>query len=302
MAPASVRILRPRQWLKNAVVLAPIVFAHKLNQPASVAKALVAFLGFCALASAVYVFNDLVDLERDKKHPLKCRRPLPSGELSPAVAKLLGVICAVVGLAMCAALNWETLSVGVGYTLLVVAYSLVFKKIVVLDVMVLAMGFVFRAAAGATAISSEVSPWLIVCTLLLAMFVALGKRRHELGLLEEGAADHRPSLQEYTPYLLDQMIAIISASTIMAYSLYTMSKRVKIALSPQPGDFLGPIDRQYLMGLTIPFVLYGLFRYLYLIHRRDLGGSPEKVLFLDFPLLISVVLWMLATVGVFYLR
>ena len=302
MAPASLRIMRPRQWLKNAVVLAPIVFAHKLNQPLLVVKAVVAFLGFCALSSAVYVFNDLVDLERDKKHPLKCHRPLPSGELSQGAAKVLGIVCAAVGLGACLCLNWETFAVGLGYAILVVAYSLVFKKIVVLDVMVLATGFVFRAAAGATAISAEVSPWLIVCTLLLAMFVALGKRRHELGLLEEAASDHRPSLQEYTPYLLDQMIAIVSASTIMAYSLYTMSKRVKLALSHEPGHFLGPIDRQYLMGLTIPFVLYGLFRYLYLIHRRDFGGSPEKALFLDLPLLVSVVLWMLATVGVFYLR
>lgn len=292
--------MRPAQWLKNAVVLAPLVFAQKLNHVQLSVKAITAFLGFCALSSAVYVLNDIIDIERDRNHPTKCRRPLPSGELSVGAASLLAFGCAAVGSVLCACLGYETFAVGLAYALLVSSYSLIFKKIVVLDVMVLAMGFVLRAIAGATAIEVEVSPWLVVCTLLLAMFIALGKRRHELLLLDEDAASHRLSLRDYTPHLLDQMIAIVSASTIMAYSLYTMSKGVKSALYFEAGSFLGPIDRQHLMALTIPFVLYGIFRYLYLIHRRDFGGSPEKALFLDLPLLTCVILWMLTAAAVFW--
>jgi len=294
------RILRPRQWLKNAVVLAALVFAQRMSDPVAVGRALLMFGAFCLLSGAVYVVNDLVDVERDRSHPVKRSRPLPAGLISPGQAALLAAVCAVLGLALCAMLNVESLAVGLSYLILVVAYSLIFKKIVVLDVMVLAMGFVLRAVAGACAIDAEVSPWLIVCTLLLAMFIALGKRRHELQLLEGEASSHRPILQEYSAHLLDQMIAIVSASTIMAYSLYTMSKRIKFALCSDPDSFVGPIARQHLMGLTIPFVLYGLFRYLYLIYRKDFGGAPEKALFEDLPLLVAVLLWMATAAAVLY--
>ena len=300
MLSPIIRILRPRQWLKNAVVLAPLVFAQKLGDAIAISKAIGAFSAFCVLSSAVYVFNDLAAVERDRNHTIKCRRPLPSGELSKGAAWALGVVLVMMGSIGAWCLSMEMLAVSLSYVVLVVAYSLFFKKIVVLDVMVLALGFVLRAVAGAVAINADVSPWLVVCTLLLAMFIALGKRRHEFDLLDAGAAEHRPVLGDYTPHLLDQMIAIICASTIMAYSLYTMSKRVKQALCPVTGQMVGPLDRQHLMAVTIPFVLYGLFRYLYLIHRRDLGGAPEKVLFLDVPLLIAVLLWMLAAAWALY--
>ncbi len=298
--PAVIRILRPRQWLKNALVFAPLVFAHRLSDPAAIVRSAAAFAAFCALSSAVYVFNDLADIERDRAHPVKRRRPLPSGELRVTTAWGLAAALCAGGIAAAWAISAETLMVAAAYVVLVVAYSLFFKRIVVLDVMVLAVGFVLRALAGAVAIRVEASPWLAVCTLLLAMFIALGKRRHELVVLEEHASEHRPSLGEYTPELLDQMIAIVSASTIMAYSLYTMNKHLKQALCPDPNAFLGPIRRQHLMAVTIPFVLYGMFRYLYLIHRKDFGGAPEKALFLDTPLLISVLLWVLAAVWALY--
>ena len=301
MVTAVVRIMRPTQWLKNAVVLAPLVFSQKFTNVQLSIRAITALLGFCALSSAVYVVNDIVDIERDRNHPVKCRRPLPSGELSIGVAGLLALVCAATGSVLCACLGYETFAVGLAYALLVSSYSLIFKKMVVLDVMVLATGFVLRAVAGATAIQVEVSPWLAVCTVLLAMFIALGKRRHELLLLDDDAASHRVSLREYTPHLLDQMIAIVSASTIMAYSLYTMSKDLKDALCPMRDQYLGGvINRRHLMALTIPYVLYGIFRYLYLIHRRDFGGSPEKALFLDLPLLTCVILWLLTAAAVFW--
>ncbi len=297
---SSIRIMRPRQWLKNALVFAPLVFAQKLGDTMALAQAVGVFSAFCALSSAVYIFNDLADIERDRSHPLKRNRPLPSGEMSKPAAWALGLVLAALGLGGAWWLSIETLRVAASYVVLVLAYSMFFKRIVVLDVMVLAVGFVLRAIAGAVAINVEVSPWLAVCTLLLAMFIALGKRRHELVLLADHASEHRPALGEYTPELLDQMIAIISAATIMAYSLYTMSKGLKAALSPDPNAFWGPIRRQHLMAVTIPFVLYGLFRYLYLIHRKDLGGAPERVLFLDVPLLISVLLWILSAAWALY--
>lgn len=290
MIRALIGLLRPRQWTKNLVIFAPLIFAQKFGDSALILKTFVAFASFCLLSGGVYAFNDVLDLEKDKRHPEKKYRPLPSGRLSVPAAVLASMAATLAGLALAASLNRETVVVALSYTALIAAYSIALKKLVVLDVLVLSVGFLLRAVAGACAIRVEVSPWLMMCTILLALFLALGKRRHELVLLAEEAGNHRASLSEYSAGLLDQMISIVASLTVMAYFLYTMSKGMKDRLSRIAAP-LGPIDPQYLMGLTIPFVLYGIFRYLYLIHRKEMGGSPEKVLFLDKPLLAAVVLW-----------
>jgi len=285
-----IHLIRPRQWTKNGLVFAPLIFSQNFTHWPFVLRAFVAFVGFCFISSAVYVLNDLCDIERDRAHPEKRRRPLPSGQVSVRAAVLLLLACFAVGSALALAVNIETAAVMWSYAGLVALYSVFFKNVVVLDILILAAGFVLRATAGACAIRVEVSPWLFVCTILLASFLALGKRRQEIVMLEEAAGEHRAILSEYTPYLLDQMIAIIASATIMAYSLYTMSKGMKAKMN-MIGHSFGPIDPQYMMGLTVPYVLYGMLRYLYLIHRKDLGGSPERVLFADRPLLLAVVLW-----------
>ncbi|MBM4045683.1 MAG: decaprenyl-phosphate phosphoribosyltransferase [Planctomycetes bacterium] len=297
MMKALIGLLRPKQWTKNLVVFAPLIFAQKFGDSALVLKTLAAFASFCLLSGGVYAFNDVLDLEKDKRHPEKKHRPLPSGRLSVPAAVLASLVATLAGLALAVSLNRETGVVALSYTALTAAYSIALKKFVVLDVLVLSVGFLLRAVAGACAIRVEVSPWLMMCTILLALFLALGKRRHELVLLAEDAGDHRASLSEYSAGLLDQMISIVASLTVTAYFLYTMSKGMKDRLG-RIGAPLGPIDPQYLMGLTIPFVLYGIFRYLYLIHRKEMGGSPEKVLFLDMPLLIAVVLWIATAMGI----
>jgi len=269
--------LRPHQWLKNLVVLAALVFSKHLFDASALAQALLAFAVFCALAGAVYLVNDLADLERDRLHPAKRTRPLASGELSPKLARAAAALLFVAALAAAWVLGPGFLVCAVAYPALGLAYSLGLKHVLILDVLAVALGFVLRAVAGAVAIGVHFSPWLLVCTLLLALFLALAKRRHELVTLED-AASHRQILAEYSPYLLDQMIAVVTASCLTAYAFYT--------LAPETVEKY----RTERLALTIPFVIYGIFRYLYLVHRRDLGGSPGDVLLTDRPLLVAVAL------------
>jgi len=279
--------LRPHQWTKNLVVLAALAFSKHLFEADAVFRALLALVIFCALSGATYVLNDLIDLERDRLHPQKRLRPLASGALSVSVGRWAGLSLALGGLAASLALGGRFALAALAYFALNVAYSFALKHAVILDVLSIAIGFVLRAVAGALAIDVAFSDWLLVCTILLALFLALAKRRHELVTLEH-AAGHRRILAEYSPYLLDQMIAVATASCLTAYAFYT--------LAPDTIEKYRT-DR---LSLTIPFVIYGIFRYLYLVHRREQGGSPSDVLLTDRPLLLAVALWAVAVVAIVY--
>jgi 4-hydroxybenzoate polyprenyltransferase len=270
------------------VVLAALALSKHLFEPALFVRSLSAFAIFCGLSGAAYLLNDLVDLEQDRLHPRKRLRPLASGALSPGTA---AVTSAVLGLGCLGAsflLGLPFAGCALLYLLLNLVYSLVFKNAVILDVLSISLGFVLRAVAGGVVIAVAVSDWLLVCTFLLALFLALSKRRHELTLLTDAAAGHRKILAEYSPYLLDQMISVVTASCLTAYALYTMA--------PETVE-------KYKTGRlawTIPLVLYGIFRYLYLVHRKEQGGSPTDMLMTDRPLLIAVALWAAALVAIVY--
>jgi 4-hydroxybenzoate polyprenyltransferase len=289
--------LRPHQWTKNLVVLAALLFAEqpggggggwRLFDVPSLLAASSAFVVFCVLSGVVYLVNDLSDLEGDRRHPIKRSRPLPSGTLSPAFAKWAGAVLGLAAFSLALVVGPGFASIAALYVVLMTAYSLVLKNVVVIDVLVVALGFVLRAIAGAVAIRVAFSNWLLICTLLLALFLALAKRRQELTLLAGGAAEHRKILGEYSPYLLDQMIAVVTASTVVSYALYT--------LAPETVDKFGT-DR---LVWTLPFVLYGILRYLYLVHQKEEGGNPSKVLLNDRPILVTVALWAATVVTLIY--
>jgi 4-hydroxybenzoate polyprenyltransferase len=282
-----VRSLRPGQWTKNLFVFAPLVFAERLGDPIAVFRSGIAFVIFCALSGAIYLVNDVLDREQDRRHPIKANRPIASGAVSPRIAVTLAVILGLAGLAAAMALGVPFFLIAIGYVTLLSSYSLFLKHIVIVDALTIAAGFTLRAAAGAAAISVPISHWLLVCTTLLALFIALTKRRHELTLLMGSATDHRRSLGDYTPYLLDQMISVVTASTVIAYAFYT--------ISPETTQKFGD-----LLALTVPFPLYGIFRYLYLVHRREQGGSPAELVINDRPLLVCVALWVLSVVLIIY--
>jgi len=282
------RSLRPQQWTKNLFVFAGLLFSGHLLDRSAWPAAAAAFLIFCGLSGAVYLVNDVLDRAADAQHPIKRHRPIASGALSPQVALTTALVLTGACLVGALVINTGLALAAVSYVGLLVAYSAVLKHHVIIDVLTLAAGFVLRAVAGAVAIGVPISHWLLVCTTLLALFIGLSKRRHELTLLTDGAAGHRPILQEYSPYLLDQMISVVTAATLVAYSVYTISSETAGRLGS---------DR---LGLTIPFVLYGIFRYLYLVHQRNEGGSPSELLLTDRPLLICVALWVTAVVVVIY--
>lgn len=282
------RSLRPGQWTKNLFVFAALIFGHRLGDPSSIGAAVLAFLVFCVLSGAVYLVNDVLDREQDRRHPLKSRRPIASGEVSAGLALATAIALGILGVVTSWVIGPCFLIVAASYLALLVGYSLLLKHIVILDVLTIAAGFVLRAVAGGVAIAVPVSQWLLVCTSLLALFIALSKRRHELLLLAEGATGHRPILVEYTPYLLDQMIAVVTASTLIAYIFYAISAETAARFGTP------------LLGLTIPFPLYGIFRYLYLVHRRDEGGSPAELFLNDKPLLVCVALWAAAVTLIIY--
>ncbi len=288
MLKALFRTMRPRQWPKNVFLFAALVFDKQLFIPESLLRTLGGFALFCLISSSVYIFNDLADIEADRKHPEKKRRPIPSGELSVSVAVLAGTSLVVITLLLGYLLAPAFAAVLVIYFLLNLAYSKWFKHIPILDVLILAAGFVLRVHAGVTLIEVQrFSPWMYVVMTLLALFLGFGKRRAELVLLTHGAGSHRKVLDGYTLPLLDQYIQIVSSTTIVAYSLYTFS-------APN-------LPPSHAMMLTIPFVLYAIFRYLHLIHVEQAGGSPEDILLSDRLLQIALVLWALAVLAVFYL-
>jgi 4-hydroxybenzoate polyprenyltransferase len=280
--------LRPHQWTKNLIVFAGLLFSMKLFEPAAVITAVEAFVIFCALSGVVYLVNDVMDRDTDRRHPTKSRRPIAAGDLPVSMALTAAGLMAAVSLAAAFALGWRFGAVAAAYLALQGLYSGPLKHIVIIDVLTIAVGFVLRAVAGAVVINVVISHWLFVCTILLALFIALAKRRHELVLLADGATGHRPILGEYSAYLLDQMIAVVTASTLIAYIFYT--------ISPETEQKFGTSW----LGLTIPFPLYGIFRYLYLVHRREGGGSPADLLLNDRPLLACVTLWVVAVVLIIY--
>jgi 4-hydroxybenzoate polyprenyltransferase len=279
--------LRPHQWTKNLVVLAALAFSKHLFDGDAVVRAGMAFATFCGLSGAVYLVNDLVDLERDRLHPSKRHRPIASGALPVATARAAAASLVALGLLAAWGLGPGFFACALSYLALNLAYSFALKDVVILDVLAIAIGFVVRAVAGALAIQVVFSDWLLVCTILLALFLALAKRRHELATLEN-AVGHRQALAEYTPYLLDQMIGVVTASCLTAYAFYT--------LAPETVEKY----RTERLALTIPFVIYGIFRYLYLVHRKEQGGSPSDVLLTDRPLLAAVALWAAAVVLIVY--
>jgi 4-hydroxybenzoate polyprenyltransferase len=285
---ALLKSMRPRQWLKNTLVFAPLFFDGKVTDLDSVARTVAAFVLLCLMSGAVYLMNDLKDIDGDRQHPKKKDRPLASGELSPTVAAIAAVLFIVVSLAggffLSAALGWVLAT----YFLIQVAYTFYLKNLVLIDVMVLAAGFILRVGAGVAVINVErFSPWLYVCTGLLALFLVLGKRRHELNLLGQEAGNHRTVLADYNLELIDWLIGIVTTSAVVAYSLYTFLAE---GLPPN-----------HLMMLTIPLVLYAVFRYLYLIHVRHEGGAPEEIFLRDRAMQISLVLWAIVVFFVLYI-
>ncbi len=289
MISPLIRLMRPNQWVKNVFVLAALVFSRHLFESPYVIKTAVAFTAFCLISSATYVFNDITDRERDQNHPAKMDRPVASGAVLPGTAALLGTVILIPGLIISLSLGRSFLIVAGSYIILQVAYNLILRQIVLLDIISIALGFVLRAVAGAAAIDVYISPWLILCTLLVALFLGFAKRRHEIVILGDSAGDHRDILEEYTIPFLDQLITIVTATTIVAYSIYTLSP-----------DVTEKVGNRYMI-LTLPFVIYGIFRYLYLVNVKEKGGNPSKDLLSDGPLLLSIFLYGLAAVAVLYI-
>lgn len=283
------KTMRLKQWTKNGFVLAGLIFDGKLFNPAMVAAALVVMLGFCLISSSVYILNDLVDIEKDRLHPRKRLRPLPSGQLSPGFARVSAGVLAALSITMTGAVDLWAGVIVASYLILNIWYSFRLKNLVIIDVMMIAGFFVLRVVAGVIAVDvANFSPWLYVCVSLLALFLGFGKRRHEFALLEDNAVGHRASLAHYNLPLLDQILGIVTTSGLLAYTLYTFEAKTALA---QDGHML----------LTVPFIVYAAFRYLYLIHVEDRGGAPEDLLFEDRPFLIAVLLWGVSVVGVIYL-
>jgi 4-hydroxybenzoate polyprenyltransferase len=280
--------LRPEQWTKNLLVLAGLVFGGRLLEPPAAASAVAAFGVFCVLSGAVYLFNDVADREADQNHPLKRERPIASGQLAASTGLTAGAILGVMGIAVAFVVNTQFGLIAATYVGALLLYSVALKHVVIVDVLMIAAGFVLRAIGGAVAVDVPIGHWLLVCTTLLALFLALSKRRHELMLLADGAMDHRRILEEYSPYLLDQMIGVVTSSTLIAYTVYATSADTAARLGTGK------------LGLTIPFVLYGIFRYLYLVHQKRGGGSPAAMLLTDWPLLGCVALWAASVILLLY--
>ena len=286
---ALTQALRPAQWVKNGFVFAALIFSENLFNRELAGRVAIATLLFSIVASAFYLLNDVLDAKEDRRHPAKCSRPVASERLSTQAALAAALILGAGGLAAAWLLDFSFFLVLGTYALLSGLYSAFLKHVMLLDVFIVAAGFVCRVVAGGVVIHVEISSWLIVCTTMLAVFLALTKRRHELVSLGAEAGNHRASLAHYTPYFLDQLIGIVTAATVMSYSLYTLSED---AMTKFPGKRL---------ELTIPFVLLGIFRYLYLVHQASEGGNPTKLLLTDRVLIAVVLLWAASVAAIIYL-
>jgi 4-hydroxybenzoate polyprenyltransferase len=284
---ALLAALRPRQWTKNGLIFVALAFTLNIQQPGLLTRSLITFVCFCALSSAGYLLNDVVDVEADRQHPTKRFRPIAAGLVPVNVALVVGLILAFIGLAGCFRLGTPLGVLALGYALLTAVYSTTLKHMVLLDIFGIAGGFVLRAAAGAVAIDVPISPWLYIATLLGSLLIALGKRRSEIQTLGVEAAGHRRNLESYSLEFIDQLIIVVSGAAVMTYALYTFSAE--------------NLPKSHSMMLTIPVVLYGLFRYLFLIREGEVGGAPEELLFRDRPLLGAVAVWAVLSVAILYL-
>ncbi len=283
------KALRPRQWVKNVFVLAPLVFAQALTDTTAVGRALLAFAAFCCAASAVYLFNDLRDREQDRKHPTKQRRPIAAGVVPPAVAGAAAAILAASALALVWPLGREVAAIVVVYLALNALYSLSLKRVAIVDVLVVSVGFVLRVLGGGAAIGVEVSAWLLLCTIFVSLLLAVAKRRHELILLLSAAAAQRPVLDHYSPALLDQMMNVVTASSVLSYALY--------AVAPETAEkFHTPF-----LVYTIPFVLFGIFRFLWLTYQGGSDLNPTEAMLKDAPFVLNLLLWGATVVTIIYL-
>jgi 4-hydroxybenzoate polyprenyltransferase len=280
--------LRPKQWVKNGALFAPLLFSKNLLNVSLFLKTLEAFIFFSLLTGSIYIFNDLKDIPEDRLHPVKRKRPLASGMIQPGLAGLFACSIMVLSFIGGWGISLPFLGVLSGYLALQMLYTFFLKHMVILDIFSIAAGFVLRVFAGGLAIGVQLSHWLIICTILLSLFLAMAKRRHELVFLKEGAVGHRQILKEYSPYLLDQMMGVVTATTVMSYALYTISEET-IAKFNTPN-----------LIYTFPFVLYGIFRYLYLVHQKVEGGRPEETLLTDRPLLLTVLGWTVTVLIVLY--
>ncbi len=282
-----IKTMRPKQWTKNIVIFAPLTFDVKLFNLHYLARTIAGFVLLCLISGTVYIINDLVDIEQDRQHPKKRHRPLASGQVSTGVAIAAAIVLPLIGLPLGFLLHPLMGGILTLYLLIQLGYSFWLKHVVILDVLLIASGFVLRVAAGVPLVDAErFSPWLYICMTLVALIFGFGKRRHEFMLLEENASAHRQILQEYNLPLLDHILSIVTASTLLAYALYTFSAE--------------GLPENHSMMLTIPFVLYAFFRYLYLIHVKKMGGEPEEIVLSDRPLQVTFILWGLSVVIVMY--
>ncbi|CAN5499117.1 decaprenyl-phosphate phosphoribosyltransferase [soil metagenome] len=284
--PPLIRAMRPLQWSKNLLVFAALIFTRGVFDPDPLMRSIGAFVVFCSISSGIYLVNDVRDMTQDRLHPVKRFRPIAAGDLAPRVAVFTAAVLILAGLIGSLLIKRELMLVVALYVAAMLAYNAGLKNIVILDVMLISLGFVLRAAAGAVAISVPISPWLYICTLLVALLVGFGKRRHEILTLQGAASLHRQNLDAYSVTLLDQIIAISAASTIIAYSIYTFE-------SPTLPD-------NHAMMVTIPIVVYTVLRYLFLLYKKRVGGSPEVLLVRDRPLLASVLLWVVVSGAILY--
>ena len=285
---ATIKLIRVRQWVKNLFVFAPLVFSLQLFNIAPLLETVAAFFAFSLVSSSLYAMNDIVDLERDKHHPRKKNRPLPAGLLTKTQAAITGVICLGGGFFLALGLNLLVAGVLAVYLLMNIYYSLRGKNIIILDTMLIAVGFVLRVLAGAYAIAVPPSSWMLVATFFLALLLGMGKRYNELRVMQEDSASHREVLEEYSEPLLRQLLAVASSATVVAYALYTMDPEVIKAFQTENLVF------------TLPFVVFGVFRYLYLVFKHELGGDPTELFFKDRTMLVAVVLWVISVVILIY--
>ena len=283
-----IRLLRPAHWVKNVFVLAPLVFAGKLSDPDSLRDGLMAFGAFCLASSAVYVFNDIRDRAEDRLHPLKRHRPIAAGTVAVPTAIVMGLALALVSLTLASSLGWSFFTVLAIYLVVNQLYSAGLKHTVILDVMIVSFGFVLRVVAGGFAVNVQVSAWLVLCTFFIALFLAFSKRRHELILLADDASGQRPVLSHYSPAFLDQMINVVTASTVVSYAMY--------AVSPETVEKFHTRD----LVFTIPMVLFGIFRYLYLIYQEPSSRNPTEAILRDPPFLINILIWAAAALWIVY--
>ncbi len=285
---ALIEISRPKQWVKNGFVFAPLIFAQRVFEPFAVAETLLAVVLFCIFSSCVYMINDIADLERDRNHPKKSSRPLPSGRLSITTVVIVCTGLLIASMIAAALLDPAFLYIGLIYITINLLYSYAFRSTVILDGMFIAAGFVLRTIAGAVVIDETPSDWLYICALFVSLFLAYCKRRNEIVILDTNAANHREILREYSTELLDKIISIVTGATVVTYALYCIDE-TNPSYSPW-------------MKLTIPFVIYGLFRYLYLVHKKDEGGNPTELLLTDRPLIINGFLWLIVVFWAVYFK